>query len=176
METFIELKPFVLNPDFQQQRMISLSKLDLNFIDQPVRELIKKISEIDFCFTLQSCYGHFLYRDQQDKHSTDPLPHSVIPGDIEYRIAYIAFCIDHTEKGKKFLRDLKQLKSIDKNYIQIGCADWFWDQQVNSFVLQVEPERFKNQDKCLIEYHEGIYLENVRNKFFELLQEIISHL
>jgi hypothetical protein len=91
----------------------------------------------------------------------------VIPGDIEYR---------HTEKGKKFLDDLKQLKSIDKHYIQIGCADWFWDQQVNSFVLQIEPERFKYQDKCLIDYHEGIYLENVRNKFFELLQEIISHL
>jgi hypothetical protein len=176
METFTELKPFTDNPDFLQQRSLNLSKLDLLSIDQPIRQLIKKISDIDYCFTLQSCYGHFLYGEQRDKHSTDPLPTSPISGDIEYRIAYIAFCIESNEKGKMLLESMKDLISIDKLYIQIGCADWFWDQQVNSFALQVEPERFKFQDTCLIDYQEGIHIENVRNSFFEELQKIISEL
>ncbi len=37
--------------------------------------------------------------------------------------------------------DLRQIPAIDPEYIQFGCAEWFWEAQVNSYALQVEPMR-----------------------------------
>ena len=56
---------------------------------------------------------------------------------------------------------------LDSKYVQFGCAEWFWKRYLNSFVLQVEPERYSTKDKVLIEYNEAIYIENIRNKFFK---------
>jgi hypothetical protein len=176
METFTELKSFIDNHDFQYQRNHSLKMLDFGFIDKPIVGLIRRISELDFCFSLQSCYGHFLFQNQNDPHNLSSLSVSYIPGEIEYRIGYIALCIDNSDHGKNFLDKLKVLQSIDERYIQIGCADWFWDQQVNSYVLQVEPERFKYEDKINVTYEEALHLEKIRNSFFIKLIDIICKL
>ena len=174
METFTELKPFVNNPQFSHQRQHCLSKLDFNAIDEPILGLIRNLVRFDFCFTLQSCYGHFVYEKQNDRYNTLPLPTFPISGGIEYRIAYIALCLENNENGKAFLKNLSHLRSIDAHYIQFGSADWFWDKQVNSFVLQVEPERFRYKDKAIVDYKEALYLEKIRNQFFLKLNNILS--
>lgn len=174
METYTESKPFVKNSQFIHQRKNSLKNLDIHSIDKPIKNLISWISELDYCFTLQSCYGHFIHEEQKDSHNTDPLPSSFISGEIEYRIAYIAICLENNLKGKELFRKLKKLSLIDKRYIQFGCANWFWDRQVNSFVLQVEPERFKYKDKATVLYEEALHLEKIRNVFFVKLKNLFS--
>ena len=56
---------------------------------------------------------------------------------------------------------------IEPEYIQFGCAEWFWEQQVNSFVLQVEPKRFMDKDRLNIDYKEALYVEKIRNQFLK---------
>jgi hypothetical protein len=122
---------------------------------------------------LQSCYGHFLYKGQQDLYNFDPLPVATSIPQIEYRIAYIAFCIDNNDPGKELLADLKEITAIDTENIQFGSADWFWDRQINSYVLQVEPDRFKFQDKAILEHKEALKIESIRNMFFDELNTVI---
>ena len=174
METYTDLKPFVVNHNFRRQRDISLKSLNFDTIDKPILKLIRHISALDFCYTLQSCFGHFVYENQKDRHNISTLPTHPIHSKIEYRIAYLTFCLDNTKDGIDFLKKLESLSFIDKHNIQIGCADWFWNQQVNTFVLQVEPERFKYLDKVSLDYAEALNIEKIRNIFFMELQNIIS--
>ena len=58
--------------------------------------------------------------------------------------------------------------------IQYGSAEWFWKRQINSFVVQVEPERFKWQDRCVVGYTEAIKLEEVRSLFWQEINEIVD--
>jgi len=174
METFTNSKVFVNNPDFRLKRIKSINHLNYNAIDEPIQDIIRDISKLTYCFTLQSCYGHFVYEDQRNQHNIVPLPTSPISGEIEYRIAYLAFCLENNEEGKDFLKKLESLTLIDEKYIQSGSAEWFWQRQVNSFVLQVEPERFKYQDKATVEYEEALHLEKIKNTFFIELRKLIS--
>ena len=171
METFTQTKPFVNNHDFELQRKRSLKKLDFNSIDEPIVDIIKGFSKRNYCFTLQSCYGHFIHDFQNNKKNIEPLPLSYSGSEIEYRIAYIAFCIESSEPGKAFLNKLQKIQRIDENYIQFGCADWFWQRHLNSFVLQVEPERFKYEDKIMVDYAEAVHIEKVRNIFFSRIRQ-----
>ena len=173
METFTDTKSFIDNPDFQHRKKVSIKHLNFDVIDAPIQDIIKQISELTYCFTLQSCYGHFVYEDQKDHHNIVPLPTSPILGEIEYRIAYLAFALENNVEGKDFYKKLESLTSIDEQYIQFGCADWFWQRQANSFVLQVEPERFKCQDTASVDYEEALHLEKVKNIFFRELRKII---
>jgi len=61
METFVEPKPFVENPDYNNQRQSYLTTLNLSIIDTPIVDIVQAFSEMPYCFTLQSCYGHFVY-------------------------------------------------------------------------------------------------------------------
>ena len=176
METFAEIKELVLNPDFDEQRKKVLESIDYNEIDVPIIRLVKNILKLDYCFTLQSCYGHFLYDGQNNQYSTNPLPILNEHINIDYRIAYIAICIKDNPEGKTFLNSLSKLVSFEPEYIQFGCAEWFWERQINSFVLQVEPERFKNKDKITIDYEEAILVEIARNRFFTKLSDKIERL
>jgi len=67
------------------------------------------------------------------------------------------------------------LPQIDCKYIQFGCADWFWERQINSYTLQVEPERYSTKDRVFIDYKEALYIENIRNKFFKKMEDIIHN-
>lgn len=136
--------------------------------------MIKKISTIKYCFTLQSCYGHFLYKGQPNFRNTDDLPVTSTIDRIDYRIAYLAICIRNSNEGKKLLGELSKIPLIEPGYIQFGCAEWFWERQNNSYVLQVEPERFAEKDKISIGYEEALLIEKTRNRFFTHLEEIIQ--
>ena len=172
METFIEFKPLVDNPYFLQQREKAINHLDINAIDAPIKEIIKAFSSLLCCFTLQSCYGHFLYDNQKNPNNIEPLPNLNSISNVEYRIAYIALCIRNNEQGKMLLQKLKKIPAIDPEYIQFGCADWFWQRQANSYALQVEPERYKRKDKITVNFQEALHIEKVRNEFFRRLEKI----
>ncbi len=152
LETFTKLKGFVDNPLYQEQRKAYLGKLNISTVDTPIVEIIKDFTKLPYCFTLQSCFGHFLHSNQKNSHNIDPLPISDSISSVEYRIVYISLCIENSDLGKALFQGLKEIPRIDSNYIQFGCADWFWQRQVNSYVLQVEPKQQMNKDQAIVDY------------------------
>ncbi|MCK4560509.1 MAG: hypothetical protein KAV45_12060, partial [Calditrichia bacterium] len=100
METFTELKGLVENPHYRNQRQKSLADLTDVMIDVPIIKIINGFNKLPYCFTLQSCYGHFLYSGQKDPHNLAPLPVTKTIARVEYRIAYIAFCIENSASGR----------------------------------------------------------------------------
>ena len=176
METFTDLKDFVDNPYFHDQRKKCLSKLDIESIDTPIVELISGLAKLDYCFTLQSCYGHFLHNSQKNPYNIEPLPVSNSISNVEYKIAYIALCIENSKQGKFIFQHLRNIPSIDPEYIQFGCAEWFWERQVNSYTLQVEPKRHMTKDRLSVDYWEALHIEEVRNKIFTQLKKFVQDL
>jgi hypothetical protein len=154
-----------------------MAQLEPGIIDDPIVDLVTGFNELPHCFTLQSCSGHFLWDDQRDLHSLAPLPALPAMGGtiVTYRIAYIAFCLDHGESGKNLCVALRQATAIDRHNIQFGWADWFWKQQINSVVLQVEPDRFRYEDTATIEPAEAHHLATTRDSFFARLRVVLDH-
>jgi hypothetical protein len=146
LKTFTEIKELVENPYYQEQRQKSMCGLTDGMIDLPIIEVIKGFNKLPCCFTLQSCYGHFIYNGNKDPHNLEPLPVKDTITKVEYRIAYIAFCIENSFLGRKLFESFKEITAIDPENLQFCCAEWFWKKQVNSYALQVEPERFKRKD------------------------------
>ncbi len=93
---------------------------------------------------------------------------------VEYRIAYIALCIENSASGIGLFQALKEITAIDPQNVQIFCAEWFWKKQLNSYALQVEPERFKRQDKAILDYKEALHIEKIRNEFFVRFEELLK--
>lgn len=174
METFTEVKDFVDNQHYHKQRQESLSGLDINTIDEPIVEIISDFNKLPYCFTLQSCYGHFLHDDQKDPKNIEPLPVADTITSVEYRIAYLALCIENSPDGITLFQNLKRFPAIDPEYIQFGCAEWFWRRQVNSYTLQVEPKRYMTKDKVTVDYLEALHIEKTRNEFFSKLKRLIK--
>lgn len=174
METFTKFKPLVDHSLFQTHREKSLRRLDINTIDTPIIELINQFAKLPFCFTLQSCYGHFVYKNQNNPKNVEPLPDSNDISNVVYRIAYIALCIQDGARGKILLEKLSNIPSIDLDYVQFGCAEWFWKKQINSYAIQVEPKRYQTKDKVSIDYKEALHIEKIRNVVFLELKKIIQ--
>jgi len=93
---------------------------------------------------------------------------------VEYRIAYVGFCIENSDSGRKLFEALKGITDVNPENIQFCCAKWFWKRQVNSYALQVEPDRFKDKDKAILDYREALLIEKIRNEFFVRLQELLQ--
>jgi hypothetical protein len=174
METYTEPKAFADNPRFLRQKQACLAKLHDDMIDRPIVHLINAFNRLPYCFTLQCCYGHFVYYGQDDPENLEPLPLTNRIGKVDYRIAYIAFCIDNSAAGISFFNDLKKLTQINPQNIQLCSAGWFWEQQVNSYALQVEPDRFKKEDRAMLGYREAIEIEKIRNDFFARLAQTLQ--
>jgi hypothetical protein len=175
LETYTETKKLVKNPHYQAQRRKSLGILSDSMIDEPIIEIVNGFNKLPYCFTLQSCYGHFVYRGQKDSHNLEPLPVTNIIGKVAYRIAYIAFGIENSLSGSWLFEALKEITTIDQENIQFCCAEWFWKIQVNSYALQVEPDRFKHKDRAILDYKEALHIEKIRNEFFVRLGELLRN-
>jgi len=174
METFTKFKLLVDYSFFPVQREKALTKLNMNTIDTPIIGLINQFAKMPFCFTLQSCYGHFVYKNQNNPKNIEPLPDSNDISTVVYRIAYIALCIQNSARGKILLEKLSHIPSVDPDYVQFGSAEWFWKKQVNSYALQVEPKRYQTKDKVSIDYKEALHIEKIRNVVFLELKKIIQ--
>jgi hypothetical protein len=146
METFTEPRKMVANARYADERRAALDALDMAAIDEPIVDIVEAFARLPHCYTLQCCYGHFLPVPGQDDHSLAPIPEGHT-GSVRYRIAYVAFCIENCDWGRAFLDTLSRVSAIDPGYVQFGSADWFWEQWVNSYTLQVDPaaHRFKDQ-------------------------------
>jgi len=177
METFIQEIPLIENSHFEKQRAAVLNKLDINEIDTPIKKIILDLSQLPFCFPMQSCYGHFFYKGQKDPKNIEPLPQMDKKSRIVYRIAYIALCIQNSTNGKDLLQQLQDIPSMNPDYIQFGCAEWFWERQINSYALQVEPARFMTKDGAVVGYQEALHIEKIKDDVFvELNKIVIKHL
>ena len=174
METFTNIKDFVNASSFHEKRLKSSKILDYSSIDEPILDIIIKFSELDYCFTLQSCYGHFLYNHQKDPNNLELLPRMERNVKVEYRIAYIVICIENSHLGLSLFDAFKEIPFIDKEYIQFGCADWFWERYSNSFALQVEPERHMRRDRLFVDYREALHIQEVRGYFFDKMRELLK--
>lgn len=173
METYVGLKEFVDNPGYEAQRQKHLRELDTGIIDAPVVEIVRGFTQLPYCFTLQSCCGHFLHGGQTDPHNLERLPASGSTESVEYRLAYLALCIQNSPPGRTLYDDLEKVPAIDPDYVQFGCADWFWQMQVNSFVLQVEPERHMTKDTCFVGYQEALHVQEIRDRFLAAIGELV---
>jgi len=67
---------------------------------------------------------------------------------------------------------LKEIPAIDPENIQFCCAEWFWKRQVNSYALQLEPDRFKLKDTAIVDLKEAMHIEKIRDEFFIRLNEL----
>jgi len=173
LETFTQIKQFVDNPRYDEQRREIVDELDSDTIDAPIADLISGLAMLPYCFTLQSCYGHFLHGDQRNPRNTEPLPVSGHIAVVEYRLAYIALCIQNDDSGKALFDDLANVVAIDPAYVQWGCAEWFWSTYPNSYVLQVEPAGHMKKDKVSVDYREALHLEMTRDRFFSVLKGVV---
>lgn len=175
METFAHPRHFVDNPQFDRDREISLAGLARADIDPPIREVVAGFVSLPCCFTIQSCYGHFVHAERTHPDNLEPLPaHDV--GSVKYRIAYIAICLQNNKAGRRLRAALEQIPAIDPDYVQFGSPDWFWERHLNSYALQVEPDRFANKDVAHIEHHEALRVQQVRDCFFDRLGNLVRAL
>lgn len=168
METFAGPQPFADNPEYEQNRFIALEKLRhliaTGRIDPPLVELMMLFSGISHCYTIQSCFGHFVHERESDEHTTARLaPYGGIVRTVLYRIAYIAFVLEKSANGFLLYHDLRMLALRNPGYIQFGSAGWFWKQSVNTYQIQVAPEREKDKDSFWVTYDEALQLEKVRD-------------
>ncbi|MCP3875996.1 MAG: hypothetical protein GY699_22960, partial [Desulfobacteraceae bacterium] len=121
------------------------------------------------------CYGHFVYSGQKNSHNIDPLPVTDTIARVTYRIAYVAFCIENSASGIGLIETLKEIPAIEPKSIQFCSAEWFWKRHVNSYALQVEPDRFKMKDSAMLDYKEALHIERTRNAFFVRLDELLKN-
>ena len=141
-------------------------------IDAPILDIVLGFARLPHCFTLQSCYGHFVWPGQPDPDNLDSLPDQDV-GSVTYRIAYVALCVEPSEAGAQLRHTLEGIRTVDAEYVQFGSPSWFWSQYPNSYALQVEPERFAGQDEAVMPHPEALHVEGVRNEFFTRLRELV---
>jgi hypothetical protein len=173
METFAEPKALVESPRYSQDRQAALAALDLGSIDEPLVDLIGCFAVLPHCFTLQSCYGHFLCAPEQDLRSLDPVPRAYA-GLVRYRIAYLILCIENSRPGRALLESLSGITAIDPDYVQFGSVDWFQERYPNSYALQVEPARFMTKDEAILEPAEALHVQRTRDLFFAELRTLVA--
>lgn len=173
METFAQSREFIDNPHFGRDRESILANLALQDIDSPIRKLVAEISALPFCFSIQSCYGHFVDSTQPAPGNLEPVP-AGDTGPVQYRIAYIALCLENSTPGRLFHEALEQVTVIDAENIQFGSPGWFWERYLNSYALQVEPRRFIDKDAVTVGHSEARHIQRIRDRFFAALAELVG--
>ena len=179
METFTEAKPFIGDPGYRKRRQAALieleKQLDAGTIDSPVIEIVKGFSRIPFCFTLQSCFGHFVHKFQKDPRNVEPLSdYRDELSAVNYRIAYLALCLRNNKSGRMLFDSFSSIAKGNPEYIQFGSAEWFWRVCPNSYVLQVEPSGSRNRDRIRVDIKEALRIESVRNKAFGQIRKLVE--
>lgn len=174
MDTFMAARALVPFPGYAQERERALDAIVWGDLDAPVVDVVRAFNDLPYLFTLQCCHGHFLTHPGQDEHDLAPLPagHS---GAVRYRIAYVAFCVQDCDSGSAFLERTSRLPAlVDPDYVQFGCAGWFWEQWVDSYVLQVEPAAHRYRDQTALAAGEALQTQRARDRFFEELRQVLA--
>jgi len=178
VETYTEARPLVSSPNYDSDRRNALeglrAEISKDSIDEPTLDVLERFARLPFCYTLQSCFGHFTREPCTDDRNTNRVADIGGTGiTLHYRIAYIALCIQNSVQGRVLLEELGAIRNIDPDYIQFGSADWFWKTCVNSYILQVSPFRSACQDHFDVSIEEALRLERTRDRFFDGLRELL---
>jgi len=173
VETFTPPREFVEHPRFREEREAALASLDLAEIDEPIADIVAGFAKLPYCFTLQSCQGHFVCGPAADPHAFDPIPIDWA-GLVRYRLAYIAFCIENSPRGRAFREELAGIARTVPEDVQFGSYSWFWARHVNSYALQVEPDRFRARDEAFLAPEEALRVERNRDLFFAEVRRVLA--
>jgi hypothetical protein len=173
LKTFAQPREFVEHGSYARDREEVMSALDPTSIDVPILDIVQGFAELPHCFTLQSCFGHFMWDGQPDPRSVEPVPAWDV-GSVRYNIAYLALCIEHSTAGARLRESLREIRTVDPEYVQFGSPRWFWERYPNCYALQVEPERFQSHDRALMPHSEALRVQAVRGGFFARLREIVA--
>ncbi|MFH1057788.1 MAG: hypothetical protein V1797_03780 [Pseudomonadota bacterium] len=148
METFGPMRPLQADADFAQRRRLALAGLEPGALDPEMRGPVAGLNRLRHCFTLQSCQGHILVPGQGPPAGWERRPVEPPPARALYQLAYLALVVRNGRAGGDLLGDLAALAAGEAEFMQLGCADWFWREQgqVNSYVVQVAPRRRQGLD------------------------------
>jgi hypothetical protein len=179
VKTYTEARPLVHDPDYEARRKKTLEELRVALssgsIDEPIADIIDRFARISWCYTLQSCCGHFAsdtcVGGDNTVHLADLKDTDTV---LHYRIAYMAFCIQNIAPGRTLLAELKGVAEIDPGYVQFGSADWFWGMCPNSYVLQVSPLRCAHQDSFDVSIEEALHIQKAGERFFDKLRDLLQ--
>ncbi len=175
METFTKARPIVENPGFASQRDAALLALDRSAIDAPLVPLIGDLNALPCCFTLQCCWGHFLPPGEADDH-TMAAPPARGMAELEYRLAYVAFCVSDDGAGRALRDAVGELMDAEPRFVQFGSADWFWERQLNSYAIQVAPRRARGQDRMTLDGKQARLVSHARTRMFREFAELARSL
>jgi hypothetical protein len=173
METWIKARPFTEDPEFDAHRAAALTALQTAAIDPPIADLIHDLNRLPYLYTLQGCHGHFVGGEDVDERTGTPPP-ATGRAPLRYRLAYVAICLRDDPDGRAFLEALRGLRDLDPKYIQVGSARWFWDQQVNSYAIQVMPRRARKLDSVEVDGKEARHLSHVRSGLFVRFEALVA--
>ncbi len=149
METFINPKKMIEDDSFSEKRRRTLGKLHISAIDPQIRDIIKGIEAVPYCYTVQSCHGHIIVESPDRSQVKRIDPESALPDNGLYQIAYLALVLENSESGRSLYQSMVDISLLDNDFIQFGSAEWFWKNQgfCNSYVIQVAPYRFRHLDR-----------------------------
>lgn len=173
LETFTKAREFVQNARYAQDRQDALAALDLESIDAPIVDIVAGFAALPHCFTLQSCYGHFVCTLEQSPHDLAPIAADCC-GAVTYRIAYVAWCLENSRRGRALRGALARVPAVAPGYVQFGSADWFWERWPNSYALQVEPAAHRLQDEAVLEPTEALQTQKARDLFFGEIRALLA--
>jgi hypothetical protein len=179
METYTKARELASHPGYDDDRREALEGLRLEIskgsIDRPILDILERFVQVPYCYTLQSCFGHFMREWCAEDSNTMRV--AAIEGAgarLHYRIAYIALCIQNSAQGRTLHDDLRTVPRIDPDFIQFGSADWFWNNCANSYILQVSPLKNACQDHFDVSVEEALHIEDTRDRFFERVRETLT--
>ena len=175
MDTFVEPRPMVENLYYSEKRAEMNSRLRMDDIDPSIQDIIVGFKRMPHCFTIQSCHGHII-EQSPNGGVTRIEPESRLPAKGLYQIAYLALVLDNSEPGRSLYQALSGMAGLDHEFIQFGSADWFWYNQkfVNSYVIQVEPYRFRHLDRFEMDRNEAEGWISARNVFFREIRKLLG--
>lgn len=173
MQTYTKARAIEVDPDFDAERDATRAGLDLDALDEPMVPLVRDLNRLPHAFTLQCCFGHFVGEGETDTHTLAPPPPTGRKT-MEYRIAYVAFCVRGDERGQAFVEAVRGLRELDPKYIQVGSADWFWNRRVNSFVIQVGPKRGRKRDTMPLDGKEIRHVSHVRTQLWRRFATLVQ--
>lgn len=173
LETFTKARELEEYRGFIHARQKSIAELDLSSIDGPITDIVEGFSALPHCFTLQCCFGHFLWRPEHSLHNLDPIPADFFSF-ATYRIAYIALCLENSRRGQALLQSLARLPTFDPDFVHFGSADWFWEQWKNSYALQVGPKAHILEDEAILGATEALQTQTARDLFFGKLRVLLA--
>jgi hypothetical protein len=175
VETFVEPIEMVEESRFTQNRIKALGDLRPGEIDPQILDIVQDFLQLPHCYTVQSCCGHFVVPgdDGQGVTMLDPGPRPPETG--LYQLAYVAVVIENSGPGRELYHRLSEFPKLSKAFIQWGSATWFWNEQgyLNSYVLQVEPVRFKHLDRFTMDEQEARDWLAARELFWTALRGML---